>query len=158
MNKQAINPNLPLTLTREKVDQGVHEYRSALARHAMTRRVEAGECPGVAPLGYRNVFRDGRRTVEVDATVAPLIREAFHMAGQKNSSLRKILAELHPRGFVGHAGRPMSIASLAVLLKNPFYYGLIRLRGQLHRGNHMPLVSKTLFDRVQCRLFRRRCR
>ncbi|MBU4311885.1 MAG: recombinase family protein, partial [Candidatus Omnitrophica bacterium] len=35
------------------------------------------------------------------------------------------------------------------LLRNPFYYGMMRVKGELYEGCHPPLVSKKLFDRVQ---------
>ena len=45
----------------------------------------------------------------------------------------------------------MCLNGISVLLNNPFYIGLIRIRktGELFEGKHQPLVSKPLFDRVQ---------
>ncbi len=140
---------------------GLPNYRqikAEIARQAMTARVEAGECPGPAPVGYQNVVVGSRRTVAVDETVAPLIAEAFQLAGRRKSSLRKILAQLTPKGLTGRTGKPMGVSSLQAVLTNPFYAGFIRHQGKLFRGTHRPLVSKSLFDRVHRSLFRRRCR
>jgi hypothetical protein len=54
--------------------------RSEIAKQAMSERVQAGECPGIAPLGYLNVVVGDKRTVAIDETVAPCIVEAFRMA------------------------------------------------------------------------------
>ena len=144
--------------TLTELQDRYHRVRSELAKQARTARVEAGECPGPAPLGYRNIVIGSRRTVGIDPTTAPLIIEAFRMAAQRKSSLRKILTELSPRGLLGRSGRAMGVSSLQAVLTNPFYAGFIRHRGHLVRGVHQPLISQSLFDRVQSRLFRRRCR
>jgi site-specific DNA recombinase len=146
------------TLTRAELEERYHHIRSEIAKQAMTTRVEAGECPGQAPLGYQNVVVGTQRTVEVDPSSAPLIMEAFRLAAQRKSSLRKIIAVLQPRGLVGRSGKPMGVSSLQAILTNPFYAGLIRHQGNLYRGTHQPLISRTLFGRVQRSLSRRRCR
>lgn len=132
--------------------------RSEIAKQAVKERVAARECPGVAPTGYRNVIVGWRRTVGVNKRVAPLVVEAFHLAAQRKGSLRRILAVLTPRGLVGRGGKTMGVSGLHAVLTNPLYAGFIRHRGQLLPGTHQPLISKTLFDKVQSRLFRRRCR
>jgi hypothetical protein len=146
------------TSTCDDLADRLHQIRSEIAKQAMTARVEAGECPGIAPLGYRNVVIDDRRTVEVDPTAAPLVIEAFHLAAQRKRSLRKIRTELGQRGLVGRNGKPIGVSSLQAVLTNPFYAGLIRHQDSVYRGVHKPLVSRSLFDRVHRSLFRRRCR
>jgi site-specific DNA recombinase len=143
--------------TLDELEERYHRVRSEIAKHAMTTRVEAGECPGRAPLGYRNVVVDGQRTVAVDPAIAPLIVDAFRMAAQRKSSLRKIIAALHPRGLIGRGGKPVGVSSLQAILTNPFYAGFIRYGEKLYHGTHQPLISRTLFDRVHRNLFRRRC-
>lgn len=46
------------------------------------------------------------------------------------------------------------MSGLPVILNNPFYIGLIRLRrtGETLPGGHQPLITKSLFDRVQSTL------
>lgn len=151
--------SLPLSTREEEAPRARYRVmKSQIARQAMMARVKAGECPGIAPLGYRNVFVNGRRTVAVDEMTAPFIAEAFRMAARRGSSLRKILAQLTPQGLAGKNGKPMAVSSLQAILTNPFYAGLVRLNGEAYRGSHQPLVSKCLFDRVHRSLFRRRCR
>jgi site-specific DNA recombinase len=140
------------------LQEHVHQVRSAVAKEASVARAQAGECSGPAPLGYRNAVNGQQRTVTVDKAIAPLIVEAFQMAARRKSSLRKIIAELAPKGLVGRSGKPIGVSSLQHLLTNPYYTGLIRHQSKLYRGTHQPLISRTLFDRVHVSLFRRRCR
>jgi site-specific DNA recombinase len=46
-------------------------------------------------------------------------------------------------------GKKVSRASIALLLKNPFYTGEFRWAGKQYRGNHPPLIEKDLYERVQ---------
>jgi site-specific DNA recombinase len=144
--------------TRDDLEERLHQIRSEIAKQAMIARVAAGECPGIAPLGYHNVVVENRRTVEVDPVMAPLVVEAFRLAAQRKSSLRKVLAELGPRGFIGRTSKTMGVSSLQAILTNPFYAGFIRHQNKLYRAVHQPLISRSLFDQVHRQLFRRRCR
>src|SRR5439155_5432907 len=59
--------------------------------------------------------------------------------------------EVHRMGQMNRNGGRVTRTGLSVLLNNPFYIGLIRLRrtGETFLGAHEPLISKSLFDRVQ---------
>jgi len=35
------------------------------------------------------------------------------------------------------------------MLRNPFYYGVFKHKGELYQGSHEPIISKKLFDMVQ---------
>ncbi|MGO8696128.1 MAG: recombinase family protein [Limisphaerales bacterium] len=41
------------------------------------------------------------------------------------------------------------------MLRNPFYYGHFEYGGELYEGKHPPIISKTLFDKVQAVLEKR---
>ncbi|MGK2896332.1 MAG: recombinase family protein, partial [Candidatus Saccharimonadales bacterium] len=38
------------------------------------------------------------------------------------------------------------------MLTNPLYYGHFRYAGEVHEGKHTPIITKSLFDRVQATL------
>jgi site-specific DNA recombinase len=54
------------------------------------------------------------------------------------------------------------VGALAYLLKNRFYIGEVVYRGEVHRGEHEPILDTALFEAVQARLavqaVQRRCR
>ena len=59
-------------------------------------------------------------------------------------------------------GGPFGVGALAHLLKNHFYIGEVVYRGDIHRGEHEPIVDSALFAAVQDKLadqaIARRCR
>jgi site-specific DNA recombinase len=130
---------------------------AAIISSAMASKVSDGDLAGFAPTGYRNVRITGHSYVELDSTMGPLIKEAFALALRDRYSLRRILAELTPRGLVSRNGSPLHAAGLRGILTNPFYAGFIRYRGGWYAGNHQPIVNLTVFQQVQEKL-QARCR
>jgi hypothetical protein len=49
-------------------------------------------------------------------------------------------------------GIRFGVGPLAHLLKNRFYVGEVAYRGEVHRGEHDPIVDRALFDAVQAKL------
>jgi len=49
-------------------------------------------------------------------------------------------------------GGRFGVGALAYLLKNRFYIGEVVYRGEVHRGEHEPIVNSTLFEAVQGKL------
>ena len=66
-----------------------------------------------------------------------------------------LLLKMTERGLVTRSGRPMSMASLPVILKNPFYCGQIRWNGEVTEAGHEPLISHEKFEGVQASLKRK---
>jgi site-specific DNA recombinase len=50
------------------------------------------------------------------------------------------------------------IGPLAHILKNRFYIGEVAYRGEIHKGEHAPILDRQLFDAVQARLAERAVR
>ena len=112
-------------------------------------RLKQGFYPLPAPIGYLD--RGKAQAKVLDVARAPLVKKAFELYATGRYSLIPLLDELTVLGLRNRAGKPLSMDGLSVLLNNPFYMGLIRIRrtGELYQGVHQPLIPKTLFDRVQ---------
>lgn len=112
-------------------------------------RLKQGIYPNWAPLGYLDQGK-GKPKIPDPAT-APLIRYAFEEYASGRHSLKTIKADLTTKGLRTKGGRPLSRNGISMILNNPFYYGEIRIRKTNERfaGIHEPLISKSLFDRVQ---------
>lgn len=112
-------------------------------------RLKQGFYPLPAPLGY--VDRGKAKPKEIDVTTAPLVRRAFELYATGRYTLVTLRAELRRRGLRNRRGKAVSLNGISRLLNNPFYIGLIRLQstGERFRGVHTPLITKSLFDRVQ---------
>jgi len=127
----------------------------------MNQKAQMGGTPWRAPLGYLNVpavAADGYeyRTIAIDEERAPHIQWAFRSYGTGRYSLNEIVDMLDGRGFRTkprkRGGQPVSIskAALGRTLRDPYYTGKMRYKGQIiDHGKHEPLISQALFDRVQ---------
>lgn len=51
-----------------------------------------------------------------------------------------------------HGGVPISRGALYLILKSPLYRGLISHKGQIHHGEHEPIIDEDLFAAVQATL------
>lgn len=112
-------------------------------------RINQGLYPLAAPLGYLD--KGGGKPKEPDPTTAPLVRKAYELYGTGTYNLENLAEELSRLGLRNKRGGKVTINGLSVLLNNPFYIGLIRLKrtGETFPGAHQPLITKSMFDRVR---------
>jgi len=112
-------------------------------------RLKQGLYPLPAPLGYLDKGKGNLK--ELDSDKAPLVRKAFELYGTARYSLNSLVEEMFRLGLRNRASGKVTRNGFSVLLNNPFYIGLIKLRrtGEMFAGSHEPLISKSLFDRVQ---------
>ncbi|MFZ0679432.1 recombinase family protein [Candidatus Binatus sp.] len=112
---------------------------------------------GVAPLGYD--VRDRRLVVNrAEATTVKHIYERYIELG----SVRLLKGDLERRGIVSKirvsknsvrsGGMQFSRGALYLMLSNPIYLGEIRHKMERHPGQHQPIVSRELWEKVQRRL------
>lgn len=134
-----------------------YAHTGRLVSRAAADRARAGNVVGRIPLGYLPSF-DGEELLAVpDPERAPIIAEAFLLASAPRSSLRSVLEEVTAKGLRNHGGRPLGKSALHVILTNPFYAGVVRHKGEEFPGRHEAVVGRALFDRVQARLWMRKC-
>jgi site-specific DNA recombinase len=110
-------------------------------------RLKQGMYPFQAPPGYQNTGKGQLKSIH--DVQGPLMREAFEKYAGGEFGLHALTAYMNSRGLRNSAGNPFCMSGLAVTLANPFYYGLLLVKGQSFVGKHTPLITKCLFD--QCR-------
>ena len=126
---------------------------SANTKRGLWEKARRGDFPGPAPVGYLNNPRT--KTVMVDRRRAPIIKSAFELYAEGKSRLTDISFFLYDKGIKtqrrkgGEGGRKISDDHVKRILTNSFYYGHFSYGGEVWKGNHTPIVSKMLFDRVQ---------
>jgi site-specific DNA recombinase len=134
-------------------------------RRGIAEKLRRGEWSWRAPIGYKNVRLSADRSViELDPPLATRVRELFDLAATGNYGLNDlsdiarnkwgITIRRGPRANKNSRG--ISVATIHFILTNPFYYGLMIVKGEAHLGSHTPLVTKEQFDRVQRHLTSRR--
>lgn len=112
-------------------------------------RIKQGLYPLPAPIGYLDTGAKGNRK-EPDPVQAPLVKRAFDLYASGRYNLKTLGAEMYRLGLRNRGGRRVSKNGISIMLNNPFYMGLIRLRrtGETFPGAHEPLITKRTFDRV----------
>ncbi|HEY6261646.1 MAG TPA: recombinase family protein, partial [Nitrospiraceae bacterium] len=120
-------------------------------RKGMTEKAEQGIWPSFAPLGYRNVLgQDGKRTIEVDPVIGPIITKLFEWYATGNYSLEQVTIMVQNEGMVFRKSKaPVPKATVHQILRNRIYTGDFDWKGKTYRGVHAPLVSHELWERVQ---------
>ena len=133
-------------------------------RRGMEEKLRRGEWAWTAPFGYKNVrlSADGA-VIAVDDEMAPYVRELFKLAATGAYSI-DALARItrddwkvrKPQRRANSTKLGLSHTTIVHILTNPFYRGLLVVKGEVYPGTHEPLVSQKLFDKVQQALGLRR--
>ncbi len=118
---------------------------SRKTKMGMQEKAEQGIYPSVAPMGYIN---SPERALEIDSTQAPFVKRAFYLSGYEQYSIRMIENTLYNEGFRSKRNMRVQKTAIFKLLKNPLYYGMFLWNGKLYKGTHTPIISKTVFDKV----------
>ncbi len=126
-------------------------------RKGMHEKASQGFWPHQAPLGYRNVtWADGRKIIEPHPDLAPIIRHLFEWYATGKYSLKEVARMAREEGLVFPRSRnSVPLTTVHKILRDPLFYGDFNWGGKHYRGNHEPLVSRQLWDRVQAALERR---
>ena len=146
----------------------MHGIRVVMAKHfidnlreevvkGMAEKVSQGYWPHKAPIGYRNAAGpDGRRIIEQDPEVAPIVRRMFERFATGNYSCKQVTILAKEEGLVFRKSRlPIPISTIHKALRSPLFKGEVTWAGRCYPGAHEPLVSADLWDRVQATLARR---
>lgn len=112
-------------------------------------RLKQGLYPLPAPIGYLDCGKG--KPKDIDPVRGPIVATLFRLYGTANYPLHALIEEAHRLGLTNRVGKRISLNGLSSVLNNPFYTGLVRINatGELFSGKHEPLISKSLFDRVQ---------
>ena len=127
-------------------------------RNKMFHKAKSGGTTGRAKIGYLNVRRevDGHliNAIAVDPKRAPLVTWAFAQYASGEYSLTRLQEELAEQGLTTRRTarweeKPVSRSQLGVILRDPYYLGMVTYKGQVFPGRHEALVRAEVFERVQ---------
>jgi len=131
-------------------------------KRGIRKKIEKGQMPGPAPIGYRNEKNQMTAENEIvpDSECFRTVKMLFEEFLKGSHSLRSLKALADSWGF--HTpqkrkmgGNLMSISVVHKMLTNPFYCGLMRVGGEIHKGSHIPAITLDEFDRIQILLGRK---
>ncbi len=119
-------------------------------KDALMQKFRNGWQPCPPPLGFRSVGGDGeQKTCEIDPYAGPIIKKMFELYSTGQYSMVTLQEWLQDKNLISKNGTIISFSRINNVLRNDFYYGKIRWRGQEKMGNHTPLINKQLFDTCQ---------
>ncbi len=110
-------------------------------------RLKQGIYPFLAPVGYIN--NGGGKYKTLDPITAPLVKKAFGLYATGKFTLNTLTKHMSELGLNNSQGNTLSIKSMSKILNNPFYAGVLRVKGKTFEGGHIPLISSTLFAEVR---------
>ena len=123
------------------------------AKRSMEQKVRNGQWPSKAPIGYLNIKDEatGEKDIILDKDRAFLIKRAFEDYSTGNYSLSDITRMLKDYGLRNNTkgNKPLHKSQVHYMLTNPFYYGLMRVKGQLNPHSYESIIDKPLFDKCQ---------
>jgi site-specific DNA recombinase len=130
-----------------------NDLRAARTVQGMRRKLQEGLFPWRAPLGYRTATLGNKKT-EPDRPDQPafgLLQRAWNEFATGRYMKVEILRLITGQGLRTQAGKPLSKQSLDNIFADPFYAGILHdpWSGEEHSGQHLPMVSRATFARVQ---------
>lgn len=130
-----------------------NDNKAVNVQRGLRTRCEMGWRPGVAPTGYLNEkHADKKCQCRIDPKRGPVIKQMFEKVAYEQWSGRKVYRWLRDIDFKTHRGKPLVLANIYIILRNPFYYGDFEYPkggGQWYTGKQTPIIDKILYDKVQ---------
>ena len=155
---QSIEQPLDMSIPESKIMLAIYlatpevdnDRRALNVINGMRRAKKEGRFMGIAPKGYVNkITEDGRKYIALHEPEAKIMRWAFEKLAEGGFSQAEMLR------IVNKQGLKTSRSNFWKALKNPVYCGKIYVpknkdeEGYFVQGQHDPLISESLFKRVQ---------
>ena len=121
-------------------------------KRSIKHKVDTGRWIAKAPVGYRHEpdpQQIGRNKIVIDPDRAHLVRRIFSEYATGTVSFHELLRKAHEWGLRTDKGRPLALQTICNIINNPFYYGMMKVKGKLYPHQHPVLIDKALFDLCQ---------
>lgn len=119
-------------------------------RRSFERMRQKGKITGTAPIGYLNK-NDGRGKTDIilDHDRAFLVKRIFEEYATGLYSMQEIRKKTIEWGLKNKTKSDtyLSVSQIEQILKNPFYYGVARYKGQEYKHIYPKLIDKELFEK-----------
>jgi DNA invertase Pin-like site-specific DNA recombinase len=130
-----------------------NDIRAARTVQGLRRKIQEGLFPWRAPLGYRTATL-GQKKTEPDRPEQPafrILQRAWNDFASGEYTQADILRRVREQGLRTEAGKPLSKQSLANILGDSFYAGILRdpWSGEEFPGRHLAMISRATFAKVQ---------
>lgn len=131
------------------ISLGLAKYYSDAISDNVKRAIEGkilkGEWPSMAPFGYNNItLENGKKDIIIDELNSRLVKKIYEWYSTEAFSFMTIRQKLKT-----DYNLTLSQGYLDKILKNPFYYGMMRWKDKLYPHRYQIIITKELFDTVQ---------
>ncbi len=116
-------------------------------KRGMQTKLNNGDYPNNAKIGYVNDKIN--KKILIDEERGKYIKHAYELYATGSRSLKAVADILYQQGFRSRGGNKYHKSKIHKILQDPFYYGVMLVKGKYYSGNHTPIISKDLFDKVQ---------
>lgn len=133
------------------MSQSYTDQLSDNVKRSIRHKTSNGEWSGPAPLGYLNAIDPdtGRKTVIPDPERAFLIKKLFQEYATGAYSQAELIRKAKGWGLRTLKGHAVSTQTFNQMVMNPFYYGVMKVKGELHPHIYSPIIGKEIFDACQ---------
>ncbi len=113
--------------------------------------IKNGQWISKAPYGYKNItLPSGTKNIEIDPAQAPCVVKIFELYAKGNNSFQTVASKMRALGFAKTSrGKSITARTVELILKNPFYIGMMHIKGQRHPHKYPTLISEWTFNTVQ---------
>lgn len=114
-------------------------------KRAQEQKIRKGEWLSKAPFGYKNITLSNENAdIVVDDHNAYIVKAVFELYATGGFSMELLCKRIKtdfnltwPKGYLGK------------LLKNPFYHGIMIIKGKPYPHRYPTIISQSLFEQVQ---------
>lgn len=129
-----------------------NDNRGVNIKRGIRASCETGKRPCMPPIGYLTQAIMGQESeVIIDKERAPYIKKMFELCAEGRSG-RYLFQWLKDSNVQTRKDKTIPLSMIYRVLRSPFYYGEFEYpvkSGNWYKGNHPPLITKELFDKVQ---------
>ncbi|MDD9912308.1 MAG: recombinase family protein, partial [Alphaproteobacteria bacterium] len=119
-------------------------------KRSLDHKVRKGEYIRSSPLGYLNAEGEGgNKTIIVDPVRGPIIKRIFEEYATGQYTMSDMARKAQQWGLRSKKNNKIAKSVIHTLLQNPFYYGEMRIKGELWKHNYEPLISWQTFNMCQ---------
>ncbi len=114
-------------------------------KRANEQKVRSGYWLSKGPFGYKNICNsDGTKDIIIDEYKENIVKEAFELYATGAYSMQLLYEKINKKYNL-----KWSKAHVGNVLKNPFYYGVMIVKGQMYPHRYETIISESLFDQVK---------
>lgn len=114
-------------------------------RRSFEQKLQNGEWLSKAPFGYTNVDQpDGKKWIEPDTVNSQVVVDMFFWYSTGSYSMKEIRKKLLEERSI-----KMPVSMVDRILKNPFYFGVMRVKNVDYPHKYTPILSRELYDKTQ---------